>query len=360
MPDHSMKTPTVDIIVPVWNNLFDTRACLASILAHSPAARLIIVDNGSDRQTQLMLEEFSESLGDSGLFISSECNVGLVRAINMGLARSDSDFAVIVRPHVLVNRGWLEGLLEAARNGMASPTFTGSGAPRLPAPARDCPQMETCSVSFSVLALKGEMQMLIGGFDEQLDGGEWCLRDYVSRAWSRGYRTCVTTRSVVQCGQETVFGSDIRRQELASASSTCYQERWGSGSHFVVYFGRETDASGLADTVETILEGARQGHRFTLILHRRQAALFRRLGWHALHTAIELRVLSLFMARRDLRRTLAALNAASPEMITVRGAAGLDFPGQEQAIAFSRAAELIQKRTYPPAAEDTPLCEVPR
>ena len=102
-----MNSPSVDIIVPVWNNLFETRACLAAILEHSPEARLIIVDNGSSRETELMLEEFSESLGESGLFIKSERNIGLLPAINMGLARSDSDFAVNVRPHVLVNAGWL-------------------------------------------------------------------------------------------------------------------------------------------------------------------------------------------------------------------------------------------------------------
>ena len=109
-----MNSPTVDIIVPVWNNHFETRACLAAILTHSPEARLIIVDNGSSRETELMLEEFSEPLGERGLFIKSERNIGLVPAINMGLARSDSDFAVIVRPQVLVNAGWLATLLSEA------------------------------------------------------------------------------------------------------------------------------------------------------------------------------------------------------------------------------------------------------
>ncbi len=87
-----MTSPTIDILVPVWNNPFETRACLAAILAHSPGARLIIVDNGSSRETELMLEEFSESLGDQGLFIKSERNIGLIAAINLGLARSDSDY----------------------------------------------------------------------------------------------------------------------------------------------------------------------------------------------------------------------------------------------------------------------------
>jgi len=354
-----MKTPSVDIIVPVWNNLFETRACLAAILAHSPEARLIIVDNGSDRQTQLMLEEFSETLGDHGLFISSECNVGLVRAINMGLARSDSDFAVIVRPHVLVSPGWLKGLLEAAQDGLASPVFSGSGAPPLLLPPRDCSQLETCGVSFSVLALKGEMQMLIGGFDEQLDGGEWCLRDYVSRAASKGYRTSITSRSAVVCGKETVLGSAARRQELTTASRATYLERWGRGSHFTVYFGKAADAAGLAEAVETLLAGARLGHRFTLLLHRRQAAVFRRMGWHALHTAIELRILSLFLPQRDLRQNLGALLAVSPDMIPVLGAVDAVLPGLERALGFNEATEIIFRRTAPPSAEETSLNEVP-
>jgi len=355
-----MKTPTVDIIVPVWNNLFETRACLAAILAHSPDTRLIIVDNGSDRQTQLMLEEFSESLGDNGLFISSERNVGLVRAINMGLARSDSDFAVIVRPHVLVNHGWLDGLLEAARNGIATPLFTGSGAPQVQAPARDCSQMETCAVSFSALALKGEMHMLIGGFDEHLDGGKWCLKDYVSRAWSRGYQTCITSRSKVSCGTENQLGSDARRQEQANISKTSYLERWGNSNHYGIYFGRETDAAGLAETVETILEGARQNHRFTLLLHRRQNAIFRRMGWHALHTDIEIRVLSLFMGQRDLQKKVAALRSLSPEIILVHGSEGAAISGIDSALDFNAVADLIHKRTAPPlAAEGTSPSEVP-
>ena len=111
-----MTSPTIDILVPVWNNPFETRACLAAILMHSPGARLIIVDYGSSRETELMLEEFSEPLGDQGLFIKSERNIGLIAAINCGLSRSDSDYTVIVRPNVTVQAGWLGELVTAAEH----------------------------------------------------------------------------------------------------------------------------------------------------------------------------------------------------------------------------------------------------
>jgi len=327
-----MPSPTVDIIVPVWNNRFEARACLSAILTHSPESRLIIVDNGSDRQTQLALEEFTEPLGERCLLLSSDRNVGLVRAINMGLARSDSDFVIIVRPHATVTDGWLDGLLAAAEHGIATPVFSGSGAP-FPSPfVRGCTCTETLTISFSTLAIKSEIHMLIGGFDEQLDGGEWCLKDYASRAGSKGYRTCITSNSVVDCGPDAILGSDTRRQELARASQAAYVERWGAGRHYGVYFGRETEVDSLGDSVETILRGARRGHRFTLLLHRKQASGFRRMGWDCLHTSIEINILSRFMPQRDLRRACMAY----PEMIVVQDADGEAFSGSTTIIPFSK------------------------
>lgn len=339
-----MTTPTVDIIVPVWNSPFEARACLSAILTHSPEARLIVVDNGSNRETQVMLEEFSEPLGEHGLFITSERNLGLVPAINNGLARSDSDYSVVIRPHVRVSSGWLTGLLETAQNtqaGIVSPLFKGTGAPALPLPARNCSLMETFGISFSALALKREMTLKLGGFDEELDGGAWCLKDYMRRAWKYGFRTCVTSSSVVTCEDETVFGSEGRRQEQSRFSQARYLERWGCGRHYAVYFGSDATAGSLTDAVETIVNGARQGHCFTLLLHHRQAADFRRMGWNGLHTGIEIHSLSMLMPQRDFVRKLTALQAATPDIIPVQGLDGVAFPGAETAIPFGTVADAI-------------------
>jgi hypothetical protein len=338
-----MTTPSVDIIIPVWNSPFETRACLASILHHSPEARLIVVDNGSSRETELMLEEFSEPLGEHGLFIKSERNLGMVPAINIGLARSDSDVAVILRPHAQVTTDSISGLVQAAQTphtGIVSPLFGGSGAPLLPPITPGGTLMETFRVSFAALALRKEMHRQLGGFDEGLDGGEWCLKDYVRRAWKWGYHSCVTSRSHVVCGKETVFGSNVRRFQQGQLSSSAYRERWGIGRHYVIYFGRSTAAS-LSDTMETITQGARQGHRFTLLLHRRQAADFQRMGWHVRHTGIELQRISPLMPQRDLLRRLTTLRAGIPDIIPVRGVTGIDFPGLDAAIPFDEVAAMI-------------------
>lgn len=340
-----MDKPTVDVIVPVWNNPFETRACLAAILRHSPDARLIIVDNCSSRETEVMLEEFSEALGEEGLFIKTERNLGLVPAINMGLAHSDSDFAAIVRPHVMVNDGWLKALLDAAETtgaGMVSPTFKGAGAPLLEHLAPGCTIMESCTISFATLLIRREMRILTGAFDERLDGGEWCLKEYVRRNASRGYRTCVTKRSRLMCDVEPLFGSPDRRHKIQQNSRSAYLSAWGVSRHYVVYFGKEVDSSSLSNSIEAILDGARKGHRFTLLLHRRQNSDFRRMGWNGLHTGIELLGISMLFPQRDLQRNLAKLLAKSPDLLAVCGIEGIRFPLIETAISMR---ELISAMT---------------
>jgi glycosyltransferase involved in cell wall biosynthesis len=336
-----MTTPSVDIIVPVWNNPFETRACLAAVLTYSPEARLIIVDNGSSRETQLMLEEFSEPLGEYAIFITSERNIGLVPAINMGLASSDRDFAVVVRPHVMVGSGWLTELLNAAvipQTGLISPFFRGSGTPAIFRQVSGCTMIETFSLSFAALLLRGEMHRMLGGFDEGLDGGEWCLRDYIRRAETKGYHSFMTVRPELICSQETVFGSQERRQELARLSHDSYLSRWGVAHHYCLYFGPASQAGDLSDTIEIIVAGARRGHRFTLLLHRRQFKEFRKRGWNGLHTGITICQLPLFGAGRSLARRIADLQSADPDMILVRGSEGVLFPGNDIAILFNEMA----------------------
>lgn len=336
-----MISRSVDILVPVWNSPFETRACLAALLEHSPDARLIIIDNGSSRETQLMLEEFSESLGERGLFMTSDRNIGLVPAINRGLARSDSDFAVIVRPHVTVTAGWLTPLLEAAHSSGASivsPRFSGSTAPDLPTLVRGCSLMESTSVSFCTLLLSAEMRTMTGPFDEGLDGGEWCLKEYVRRAAARGYHTCLSARPLLLCGTEQTFGSAARHREIARNSQNEYTARWGVKRHYAVYFGAETTAAALSDTVAALVAGARMGHSYHLLLHGRQYREFCRMGWNGLHTGIELMRLPLLFPLRALSRRMQQLSAEVPDLIAVWGGGGLSFPGYDTALPL---AELL-------------------
>ncbi|MDD2852416.1 MAG: glycosyltransferase family 2 protein [Desulfuromonadaceae bacterium] len=354
-----ITSPTIDIIVPVWNNLFDTRACLVAILAHSSGARLIIVDNGSSRETELMLEEFSESLGERGLFIKSEKNIGLVAAVNIGLARSDSDYAVVVRPTVTVHAKWLETLVDAAQTtgaGLVSPLFSGDGAPLLPQLSPGISIMESCTISFETLLIRAEMRMVAGTFQEHLDGGEWCLREYVRRVAAHGYRTCIAGHSRLTCSTAQVFGSVQRRAEMEQSSQSAYLATWGISRHYCLYLGADTDAGNLCDFVATILDGARQGHRFLLILHRRQYSAFRKMGWNGLHTGIELHPLSVLFPLRSFQRIITALKNKNPDLIAVRGCCGAVFPGTDTALPFDEVQNCIAAHTTTVTAHPREAC----
>jgi hypothetical protein len=189
-------------------------------------------------------------------------------------------------------------------------------------------------VSFDTLLLRTEMRVVAGAFDEHLDGNEWCLKEYVRRVAAFGYRTCITGRCCLSCSAGQQFGSAQRRNEMIQASRAAYQSRWGLPRHYCVYFGSEADAGSLGDAVTAILDGARQGHRFTLLLHRRQHSVFRKMGWNCLHTGIELHRLPLLYPMRNFQRKITALRNVSPEILAVRGCSGVAFPGVDAAISF--------------------------
>lgn len=290
-----------------------------------------------------MLEEFSESLGEQALFIKSEKNVGLVAAINIGLARSDSDYTVIVRPHVSVQAGWLDvlvGVAESTGSGIVSPLFSGAEALALPKLAPGCTITESCNVTFTTLLLRAEMRMVAGNFDEHLDGDMWCLTEYVRRVAAKGYRTSITNRICLSCSTGQQFGSAQRRNEMIQNSRSTYVSRWGIPRHYCVYFGSEAAAGALGETIAVLLDGARQGHRFTLLLHRSQYSTFRKMGWNALHTGIELYKLSFLFTLRDLHRKVKSLQGDSPDLLAVRGSSIIDFPGIECGISLE---ELLSK-----------------
>jgi hypothetical protein len=209
--------------------------------------------------------------------------------------------------------------------------------------------METFTLSFAALLISGELHRQAGGFDEGLDSAEWCLRDYMRRAEASGYHTCVIARPELVCGREIIFGSQERRTEQARLSRDTYLSRWGIARHYCIYFGSATDTADLSGTVETLVSAARQGHRFTLLLHRKQFKEFRLRGWDGLHTAIAIRRLPLIGAQRSLARQFADLRSADPDLIPVRGDEDVVFPGVAAPICLNQVMAARENGSSHPA-----------
>lgn len=343
----AMTTPSVDIIVPIWNQPFETRACLVSILNTADSGRLIIINNGCNRDTELLLEEFCEPLGNRVLYMTMERNIGFVPALNRALARSEADWAMVVRSNGTVENTWLQQLLNASaseRAGIISPYCT-TETP-LPKQVADacCSQLETCQLSFAGLMLSRAMRSEIGLFDEDLDGGAWCLQDYQQRAAAHDYRTLLVPTALVNSAPPQVFGSEERRREREQFSQRTFHERWGTPQHHAIYFPKLTETEHLNNALTSILAAARRGNRFTLLLHHRHYRQAAELGYRCLHTAIELTGLSRFTAERDLRKQLQRLTAELPGLSIVKGVDGIPVPGYDGAASFSIVEQLAQER----------------
>ena len=211
-------------------------------------------------------------------------------------------------------------------------------------PAADT-AMESCTISFEAIMLNAAMRAVVGIFDEHLDGNEWCLKDYVRRTAAHGYRTCITGRLILPCAVGQQFGSALRRNEMIQNSRSSYISKWGIPRHYCVYFGKEAETVSLDTMITAILDGARQGHLFTLLLHRRQYSLFLKMGWTGLHTGIELRRLSPLFSLKSLQRQFLALRTASPDLLAVRGGNGILFPGVDTAISHEELLSSICAHT---------------
>ena len=340
-----MSLPGIDIIVPVWNRPVETRECLVSLVRHSPEARFILLNNGSDRETESLLEEFAEALDERALLISTGMNLGFVPAVNRGLARAEAEFAAVVRSSSLVTEGWLEPLLMLAETrheaGVIVPRSvkrTGRGAQGISAPAA---AMEISCGDFAAMLIRRRLYERIGGFDEEMDGGLWCLKNYSRRALKAGFLTFVAEGAPVRYGEEPPLGSLTRREEALARSIAAYGGRWGAERSFCVYFPKDADSAAVRQNLDVMLTGARQGHSFTVMV---SPGIFLHLvdkGCDRLHGSIRLEKLPRLFAAERVRRGVAALRSATPGLVTVSGSEGVPFPGDDRSVPFTELERLI-------------------
>jgi glycosyltransferase involved in cell wall biosynthesis len=336
-----MSDPSIDIIVTVWNRPVETRNCLVNLIDHSPDARFILVDNGSDRDTERLLQEFAEILDKRALLLRNDTNQGYVRAVNRGLDRTEAPHIAIIRNSSIVTNGWLEPLLnfsgEKSEAGIIVPRLipAGSGKPGRNNQDTSRP-IEVDTGSFAAMILKRRVYDSIGGFDEDMDSGTWCLRDFSRRAYRAGFFTFRIETGTVGFENEILFGSPERREQAVRRSITAYCERWGENGSFYIHFPKGADMNILRQKFDLLLQGARQGHAFTILLHPRLYKELSAAGCLRFHENIRLIRLPLIFETRTIKDLFAKKIDTNSAGIAVAGIDGIPFPAGIESISFSQ------------------------
>ena len=112
----NMNKEFVNIILPVFDNLLFTKQFMNSLYQNTRYPfYLIVIDNGSKKETQLYLEE-EKNKGRINILIRNEKNLGFPKAINQGYLKSkESSFILIVNNDVIFPYRWLERLVKVAQ-----------------------------------------------------------------------------------------------------------------------------------------------------------------------------------------------------------------------------------------------------
>ncbi|MEO6173478.1 MAG: glycosyltransferase, partial [Arenimonas sp.] len=106
--DFSCENPTVSLIIPIYNQLLFTKACLASLLLHRNdiGFEVIVVDDASQDDSATFLS------GIEGLrLLRMPQQSGYVLACNAGAEQARGEFLVFLNNDTVVQQEWLQTLL---------------------------------------------------------------------------------------------------------------------------------------------------------------------------------------------------------------------------------------------------------
>jgi glycosyltransferase involved in cell wall biosynthesis len=342
-----MNNLLIDIIVSVWNRPVETRNCLVNLIDHSPQARFILVDNGSDRETERILEEFAEILDRRALLLRNDTNQGYVRAVNRGLARAEAPHIAIIRNTTIVTDGWLEPMLrmstQRSEAGIIVPRLVAGSAGK---PARSghhgAEPIEVDHGSLAAMLLQKRVYDAIGGIDEKMDGGTWSLKDFSRRAFRSGFVTVRSDECTVYFEDEILFGSTERREQAVQRSIAQYRERWGGETSYCLYFPKGADINILRQKLDILQLGARQGHTFTILTHPRLHKELSQSGLHRLHEHLFFVRLPLIFEKNAISKALACGNETGSAVRAVTGIDGMPFPVATESITFAELQRMIE------------------
>lgn len=245
-PVNASKVP-VDLVICVHNALDEVKDCLTSLLdSLRPIDRVIIVNDASDNETTLFLQQFAYANKVVTLITNSE-NMGYTKSANIGLKKSDAPYIVLLNSDAILSKGVIDKMVTIAEQnsmigiiGPLSNAATWQSVPYLSElndyskndlPSNICTDSinEFLESNFNGIIpfvdlvngfcymIRREVISKIGYLDEEnfpIGYGE--EDDYSLRARSAGFILCIATNCYIHHHKSKSFTSE-RRTHLAAS-----------------------------------------------------------------------------------------------------------------------------------------------
>ena len=247
------------VVVPVYNAMAETEACLAALFENGGYAELIVIDDGSDAETKAMLAR--QHRRRPFRLITNPQNLGYTPSVNIGVrAALGYDAVVVLNSDTVTTLGWIDGIRRAFASGeqigIVGPLSNAASYQSIPAVKTATGEFATNQLPEGItpddiaLAVAGReptyprvpvingfcfaistaMLKRIGLFDEEaFPVGYGEENDLCLRAAAAGYSLVVADDTYVFHAKSASFGSE-RRRELAKSGRAALERKHGANT----------------------------------------------------------------------------------------------------------------------------------
>jgi GT2 family glycosyltransferase len=222
------------IIIPIYRGVEETRACIASVLAHRNAetAQLILINDASPEPAMAaMLRGFISQ--PNLLLLANAENLGFVRTVNRGLGVATGADVLLLNADTVLHAGGLAELrrIAAAHPDVGTITALSSNATIFSYPHPELCREGLADVSWAELAslalqenagrvedvptghgfcmfIKDEVLRRVGRLDEAFGRGYGEENDFCARAAALGYRNVAAGGVLVEHKESVSFSTE--------------------------------------------------------------------------------------------------------------------------------------------------------
>ncbi|MFC1620750.1 glycosyltransferase family 2 protein [Candidatus Omnitrophota bacterium] len=245
-----------DIIIPVWNLKEYTQKCVESLIKNTDYSfRLIMVDNGSEKETKEYLESLKADtrLNDYAL-IRNEKNLGYTKATNQGMKIAASEYVCLLNNDTLLLEGWLSEMIKVAESaddiGIVNPSSNNLGDYKPWRLSLENYALElrrkysgqyiemATAIGFCFL-IKREVIEKLGILSDEYGDGNFEDTEYAIRAMRNGYKSVIARGSYVYHREHASFNMIKDWEDMFVDNQKLFHKLFGSPKRILYVLTKE-------------------------------------------------------------------------------------------------------------------------